>query len=306
MNIKNFTVLGLLLCATSLPMASTADGDDIGEEFRQTLLRLAQAGELPAGDTPVFIERPAERVPNFGLLIDRDNDAGLLVLGTLPGGSAEQIGLQAGDRLLAANNVDLTGPGGSVRMRGLLDEIDDEAPMAFRVLRDGREERLAGTVEAVALPAMRVELIPANDTAGGAGSDTDAIAMDHVAGDPDSSCGRISTFPVAPRTRQLFSARLIAVDGELPGPSSQDTFRIAPGRHVLTVAEAIDPRYFQSIANQQRSRQGRRGYKDIEIDVRPGVTYLLAARFHLDRSSQILDGGYWEPVIWKERAEACR
>lgn len=291
-------IFGLLLSFPFFSCAADADSADIGEEFRQTLLRLAQAGDLPTRD-PLLIERPAERVANFGLLVDRDNAAGLLVLGTLPGGSAERIGLQAGDRLMAANGIDLTGPGGSERMRSLLDNLEDDGPMAFDVVREGSKRHLTGNVDAVALPAMRIELIPSDDSTVSGGGD-------RVRGDPDSVCGRISTFAAAPRTRELFPARLIAVDGELPGPSNQDTFRIAPGTHVLTVAEMIDERYFSAIANQQRSRRGRDAYKMLEIDVQPGVTYLLAARYYPNQHSSILDGGYWEPALWKERAEPCR
>ncbi|WP_205984876.1 hypothetical protein, partial [Pseudofulvimonas gallinarii] len=60
------------------------------------------------------------------------------------------------------------------------------------------------------------------------------------------------------------------------------------------------------VGNFQRGRLGDRGYKELEVDVEPGVTYFLAARLHRGRSDRILDGGYWEPLVWKERAESCR
>lgn len=267
----------------------------VDEEFRQALMRLVESGALPNDGGMVVIERPAERVANFGLLIDSDSRDGLRVLGTLPGGSAERIGLRAGDRLLAANDVDLRGDGGSARMRSLLDALDDGDTLTVRLQRGGRELELAGTVDAIQLPAMRVEL-----QTGGDGGDG------HVPGDPESTCARITTFPAAPRTRDLFPANLVAVDGRSPGTVRQDSFRVSPGRRVLTVAESIDPSYFSGVANSQRSRRAGQLHKTIELDIRPGVTYLLAARFIRDRSSEILDGSYWQPVIWKERAEPCR
>lgn len=267
----------------------------VDEEFRQALMRLVESGALPNDGGMVVIERPAERVANFGLLIDSDSRDGLRVLGTLPGGSAERIGLRAGDRLLAANDVDLRGDGGSARMRSLLDALDDGDTLTVRLQRGGRELELAGTVDAIQLPAMRVEL-----QTGGAGGDG------HVPGDPESTCARITTFPAAPRTRDLFPANLVAVDGRSPGTVRQDSFRVSPGRRVLTVAESIDPSYFSGVANSQRSRRAGQLHKTIEVDIQPGVTYLLAARFIRDRSSEILDGSYWQPVIWKERAEPCR
>lgn len=283
----------LLLLFVTVPVPAVDEGSHLDQEFRQTLVRLAQAGALPAGDQPVLVERPAEKVSNFGLLVDRDHEDGLLVLGTLPGGSAEQMGLRAGDRLVAANGQGLRGPGSSERMRSLLDGIEEGDPLDLQVLREGTEQRLVGTVDSLELPAMRVELLPAD----GGG---------RVPADPDSRCARITTFPAAPRSRSLYPARLIAVDGETPGTAGQDTYRIEPGRRVLTVAEVIDSSQFQAIANMQRSREARNTYRTLEIDVQAGVTYLLAARLHRDRSTRILDASYWQPVIWKERAEPCR
>ncbi len=290
------------LFAAFLPGAMTgfaADTRQVDDEFRQALLRLAQAGQLPAQGQPMLIERPAERVANFGLLLDRDDSQGLRVLGTLPGASAERIGLRAGDRLLAANGTDLTGVGGSERMRALLDSLPPSQPLSLRVHRDGSDEQLSGTVDAFDLPAVRIELLADAGTSGATSGSTP------VAADGDSTCGRISVFEGAPRSQHLFAALLIQVDGNLPGPSSQETFRATPGKHTLTVAEAIDPKYFSDVANRLRGT-GRDNRKTLEITVEPGVTYYLAARLHPDRASSIADGSYWEPVIWKESAERCR
>lgn len=291
------TVLSVLMCLAAAAHGAEPSQAQLEEEFRQTLLRLAQAGELPDATMPVVIERPAERVSDFGLLVDRDHADGLLVLGTLPGGSAERMGLRTGDRLLAANDIDLRGNGGSGRMRELLDDPDSNGRMALHLLRGGQEQHLVGTVDSVTLPAMRIELVP---------SLADADVTDRVAGDPDSRCGRITVEPVAPRARNLFPARLISVDGELPGPASQETYRLTPGRHVLIVAEMIEQEYFSNVANLQRGRQSRNRYKILEVDIQPGVTYYLAARFHRDRGNRILEGSYWQPALWKERAEPCR
>jgi len=119
-----------------------------------------------------------------------------------------------------------------------------------------------------------------------------------------AQCARISTLDVAPRNQKLFPAVLIAVDGQHPGPSGH-TFRIEPGRHELTVAEAIDSDRFSDLHLVQRARNNKR-YKTLSFDAQPGVTYLLAVRFFEDKRGEILSGGYWEPVIWREKPESCR
>lgn len=278
-----------LALAVAAPVAAQPAGDPVEEAFRLALLRLSQDGLLDADAVPRVIDRPAEKVANFGALVDRDEADGLRVLGTLPGGSAERIGLRTGDLLLAANGTALRGAGASERMRELLAGLDDGDPVRFELLRDGRSQQLAGTMQVLELPAVRVELL-------------DSAA---IAGDPASSCGRLSTFPVPPRSRQLHPARLLAVDGRLPGPSSQDSFRLPPGRYRLTLAEIIDNREFSAVANRQRARSDARE-ATLELEVRPGVTYLLAARLEPSRRERILDGSYWQPVVWRERSESCR
>jgi hypothetical protein len=121
-----------------------------------------------------------------------------------------------------------------------------------------------------------------------------------------SSCGRISTFDIAPRTESLFAAVLIAVDGRLPGPTGADQWRLPPGRHTLTVAEAIDANRFT--AAQNRERDGRRlrdRYKTLEVEIEPGITYRLAARLIPEGRSRVRQNGHWEPVIWKQSPEPC-
>ncbi|MBX3727502.1 MAG: PDZ domain-containing protein [Xanthomonadales bacterium] len=285
---RRLAAAALAVCLAGSAFAQHG-GDPVEDAFRLALLRLSQDGLLDPGTTARVIERPAEKVANFGALVDREEADGLRVLGTLPGGSAERIGLRSGDVLLAANGTELRGAGAGERMRDLLAGMDDGAPVRFDLLRDGRRQQLAGTMQVLELPAVRVELM---------GETT-------AAGDPDSVCARLSTFPVPSRSRQLHPARLLAVEGGLPGPSSQDTFRVAPGRYRLTLAEDIDSREFSAIANRQRSRGGQR-QAVLELEVQAGITYLLAARLLPERRERILEGGYWQPVVWRQRNEPCR
>ncbi len=121
----------------------------------------------------------------------------------------------------------------------------------------------------------------------------------------DNSCARVSTFDVAARSDNLFQAVLISVDGELPGPTHADSWRIEPGTHTLSVAEAIDSNRFSAISN--RARDGSQGnrYKELTLVAEAGMTYRLAARFYPDKGNEVRSGGHWEPVIWKTSAEAC-
>ena len=92
---------------------------------------------------------------------------------------------------------------------------------------------------------------------------------------------------------------MLSIDGEIPGPGDQDTYRLAPGRHVLEVAEDIDAQDLPASFSRRRASLGR---KTLDVVVEPGTTHLVAARL-----VDTLGGrDYWEPVVWKTLAEDCR
>lgn len=278
------------------------------EELQALLLRLVESGELRAEDADeLSLVAPVSQQADFGAILDvrhrADADEGLPVLGVTPGGSAANLGLQPGDRLLAINAITLTGLGADADGRALAakrlrDELlADPDAIELRIARAGVEQTLRGEVRVVELPAYRLEL--------GAALANASLAAT-TGGDGVSRCARISVFDIAPRSRQLHRAVLIAVDGRLPGPSDSTSYRVTPGKHVLTVAEAIDSRRFSLVQGSQRSRLGDERYKKLEIDVQPGITYRLAARFNLEARGNVRSGEYWDPVIWKESPETCR
>ena len=282
----------------------------VREEVQSALLRLVDNGEIAAEDLATLrLDAPASRTPVFGAIIDarfraESDRSGLPVAAVTPGGSAAQIGLQAGDRLIAVNGASLLdlgvdAQGHAIAFQHLRSALDTNAgAVALRVARGGETLELSGPVRVVALPAYRLEL--GNALAGA------TYASGAGGGDGVSGCGRVSVFDAAPRGKQIYRAVLIAVDGVLPGPPSSDTYRLDPGRRRLTVAEAIDPEQFNSVQRTQRDRQGRERYKDLIIDVQPGITYRLGAHYILDQRNSIRDNAYWEPVIWAEAAETCR
>jgi hypothetical protein len=278
------------------------------EEVQSLLVRLVESGALPDEAGGIALAAPASRQPDRGAFLDvrwrAGADTGLPVLGVTPGSSAARLGVQPGDRLLAVNGTTLTGLGADGEGRSVAAQALREALLAnsealeLSVARGDAVQVLRGTVNVVQVPAYRLELGAAIAGASIAGTG---------GGDGVSSCGRISVFDVAPRSQHLYKAVLIAVDGKLPGPTSSDVFRLEPGRHVLRVAEAIDPKQFDSL--QRLTRDRRRGddhYKDLEVDVQPGTTYRLASRFNYDQRNSIRDNAYWDPVIWTEIPETCR
>ena len=295
------------------PAAATAVAPEqlLRDELKTVLVKMIDAGAFgPTAPERIAmsLSLPAERYVNLGLLIDtraatRD---GVPVLGTLPGGAAQRLGLRAGDVITSVNGKSLAGGGFEPRvieqLRAEVDALREGGAIDFALLREGKPLNLAGEVKAQYLPAVRLELGEAALVAAAgpvaAGSTLAApVAAQHAAG----ACGRISVFHTAPRSRQLYAAKILKLDGQIPGPYTQDTFRVAPGHHVLVVAEQIDDEDLPTVYTRAR----RNHEKVLEIDVQPGVTYMVASHLNLDRQRDVPRGGYWDPVVWKEVPEPC-
>lgn len=298
------------------PVAATADAAELlRAEVQATVARLIESGAFGATAPEAIsmsLAMPAERVVNVGLLVDSRSDAarGLPVLGTLPGGDAQAIGVRAGDVLTAVNGRQLTslgrGADGQARAVAVLkreiDALSDGGELALDVLRGDETLKLARAVEADYIPAMRLELGEGALVASTAGAALPARVAAATAARVEGECGRITIFHVAPRSQKLYRAKVLLIDGEIPGPSDQETFRVSPGRHVLEVSEQIDTEDLPTV----RSRMRRNQEKVLEIDVAPNTTYLIASRLNNPNTPDFGKGAYWDPVVWKSIPESCR
>ena len=297
-------------------------------EFDAALLRLADADRLPRGaDESWHISQPPRVRHELGAVLDlaAAGAAGAAVLAVTPGGAAERAGLRSGDRVLALNGRRLQA---GLDAEALHEALAAEGgALVIELRRDGREMELRGVADSISLPGYQLLLAGA-------------------AGEAASRCGRVSVFDAFPRSQQVYPVVLIAIDGRHPGDGP--AYRLTPGRHRLTVSEAIDDRQFSGVAQFQRSRGQRQStpdaaerlrstpgqpirdgarvlhvpaapattaavprgpsrsrYKDLEIDVRPGITYRIAAQFHVDRRHDIRGNGYWDPIVYAESPEPC-
>ena len=114
-----------------------------------------------------------------------------------------------------------------------------------------------------------------------------------------AECGRLSIFHHPPEARDLYPVALYRIDGNSK-VHTREIFRVAPGKHVVEMHELIsDPMLRRKPSYRQRP-------KALTIDVEPGYTYKLAARFIRKKRLDVgPDGNYWEPVVWKVQAQSC-
>lgn len=284
--------------------ASVGAEQRLRAELRAVMTELVESGAFgaaPPHEIRLDIDAPAQRVSNLGLLVDsaRDDRDGVHVLAITPGGAAEKMGLRSGDVLLAVNGTALADTNGAAAtLRQSIEQLPDGARLAFEVQRDGRRQTLAGTPSSVYLPAMHLTIGDGSRLAstGGGGGATPAS---------ERGCGRLSDFDVAPRGEHLHAAKIISIDGVSPGPTGTRAYRVSAGRHSIKVAEQIESRYLSFNDRARNSAIGTDRYKTLDVDVPPDTTVLIAARLNEDKRSEWKDGAYWDPVAWKQTAEAC-
>lgn len=272
------SLIALPLLLTLLSGVSTAA---IDADMQPLLMRLAtQGGVASPGDLKV--ERPPRRVYEIGAVVDAGDRRGPLVLAVTPAGAAARMGLRPGDRLLSVNGRAFAGQREpALVLQQALEQARGD--LRLRVVRDQKALSLAGQARAIDLPGYQLVISAA-----------------------DAGCARISTFDVAARSAGLYPAVLIAIDGRTPGPSASETFRVTPGRHVLTVGEKIAPAEFNAPENVQRAHGGRDRYRTLVLDAVAHQTYRLEAKLLRPRRASVASGAYWEPVVSGKTTERCR
>jgi hypothetical protein len=318
MNGKTWTLHGLglaLLCGVGMvaaapfadaapSVAANAQQELLRSEMRSVLARLIDSGAF-SGQSPEQISfsmtLPAERVLDLGMVLDHAPQ-GLRVLATTPGSLAQQLGVRPGDVIVAAAGQSLGGEP-AVALKRTLDSLREGGNLALTVDRAGTRMELAGTVSPRYLPAVRLELgegALVASTAPMALPSRVAATVPAQSGSGDT-CGRVSVFHVAPRSQDLYRARILSIDGTIPGPSSQETYRVSPGTHEIEVAESIDNTDLPNVYTRARRNKNH----TLTLEVEAGKTYLIAAHLNREQDDKVISGEYWNPVAWKEISEPC-
>lgn len=315
--------LGMMLALPSaVVVADVATGTPdateqrVRQELQGMLQRLVDDGVLDPASARrgLSLSLSEQRMANLGLLVDTDGRAaseGLRVLGTTPGGSAQRMGIRAGDVIVAAGGQSLRGLGAdargravaAARLRAMVDTLAEDAEIEMALIRDGAPMQVRGSVATLYLPAAELRVGGAIALAANAEPEQidvvtapDAAKLPVLAG---SGCGEVSTFSTPPRGRDIFPARIMKIDGDSRGALLKDNHRLPAGVHVLSVAEFIDDSRLKVRAAKRRLS------KELTLTIEPDTSYSIGARFIEDARFRGEDGAYWEPVVWKTSEFNC-
>lgn len=291
---RMFIATAVLLAIGAASASQPADTARIGRTVDLALAQLGEGGALGSVDEPVSISRPASVRYELGAVVDAPAGAaaGLRVLAVTPGSAAQRLGLRPGDTLLAVNGARFeAGARTTQRLQQALAANGGQVEAQWS--RGGRVVAARGQADVTAVPAYRMVI-----------GETPAAGR----------CGFVSTrLGVPPLSRGIHDALITRIDGRsTPLLHRPNRYRLAAGRHVLVVDEMIRRDLLGSAAVREIARMRRArdaaAYKTLVLDVKPGTSYFVGARLVKERldAQGIASNRYWEPVVYTERAEACR
>lgn len=273
----------------ALPVAAQ-DNATLQREVETALVRAAESGTLPAGNSATTLRQPARVRYELGAIVDvrNANANGLPVLAVTPGSAASRLGLRAGDRLLAINGRKV-----GAQANQLQQAIDaGGGKLAASWSRAGKQLAANDRADAVAVPAYQL-VVGESQTKG---------------------CGFVSDQQgVVPKSQGTFQAFITRIDGRSTPLGGKYEYELPTGEHVLTIAEMIDRGRLTIGESRQmqlsnRLKTAAQSYKTLVVNVKPNTTYRIGVHLLKDRldNDSIRRNAYWEPVIWETRAQPCR
>lgn len=222
---------------------------------------------------------------DLGAVIDvrQPSANGAALLAVTPGGAADRMGLQAGDRLRAINGH-------------RLDDTPKPSLALERALQEGK-----GTLQVEAMRNGKPLLLSGHADLAVAGHQGDM-----------QSCGYVTDREgVAPRSKDIFHVEITQIEGRSTPLIPANRHRVDAGKRVLVVRELIAYTHLNSAQLVQIKKMKKfafaRAYKSFVVDVEPGMSYRIGARLLREKldAQSIRDNAYWEPVVWEVVPESC-
>lgn len=221
----------------------------------------------------------------LGAVVDarQANANGAALLAITPGGAADRMGLQTGDRLRAINGhrLDDTPMPSSALERALR---EGNGVLQVEVMRNGKPLLVSGRAD---------------------------LAVAGRQGDM-RSCGYVTDREgVVPRSQNIFHVEITQIEGRSTPLIPANRHRVESGKRVLVVSELIAYTRLNSAQLVQIKKMKRfafaRAYKSFVIDVKPDMSYRIGARLIKDKldTQSIRDNAYWEPVVWEVVPQPC-
>ena len=264
--------------------------NQLEHQIKGTLVAVSENERLAGNrvnDLYYSIDVPAQQDTNLGLVLDVDNPVdGYSVLSVTPGSEAESLNINAGDRILAINDVAVKNNDAALsQLSGLMPGHQ----LKLAVADNGDQREVQTQLTGRYVPGFKVEI-------GAGNANPNLLAM---ADDANAECGEVSVFFTPPRAKDIYSAYIHKVDGKQIH-YTRPSYRLAPGKHTIHVHERIDDPFLT------KRKFGARKSKPLEIDVKANMTYYIGAKFSRKDQHKLRNDQYWQPVVWETKEKNCQ
>ncbi len=113
----------------------------------------------------------------------------------------------------------------------------------------------------------------------------------------ESACGRVSVFRRPPVNERYYRSAIVEVNDNNVD-TKKTTHQLPPGKNTIKVYP------FAGSYGGGGGRVRFRG-KDLEIDVKPNMTYHIGAKFNSEKRYRTRDQEDWDPVVWRVTQQSC-
>jgi len=127
-----------------------------------------------------------------------------------------------------------------------------------------------------------------------------------ISNQPEKNCGEISVFFSPPKPKRYFASSIFNIDGNNVN-ADKKTHKLKPGKHIVSMFNHDGQLEKSTEAKHSRKSSGhRQSGKSFEIDIKPGITFHLAAEFISDKRYKKRNQEYWKPAVWKVTESPCQ
>ncbi len=122
-----------------------------------------------------------------------------------------------------------------------------------------------------------------------------------------TACGYISASAKPPQSEGIYPADIVRIDGQDVPKRALKRYPLSVGKHRIALQEQVasTPRGY-TLLRKLGNKATAVVLKIIEIDVKANTNHQLGAKLDKAKIDRKQPDAFWEPVVWKETAAACR